>query len=236
MKLKTKTKPKAKRLPADQRSIVGASVRKGTGLPVDLALLGGHEQHELHALVLKIAAGSEQGVVRTSASYLDERDRKRYEALVEKAAELPGHFAKQRDDATMRTKLRELARRVNQPPPRPRYEEPGAVVVPRETVFEFVRDGILWVEHLGLFVFLLGQLENGEALSPGARVEDGALVVNRTGLGVRFFDEDCAAAAAWRRHLDHLVANHLLAVEAKGQELWIRRGPRALAVIDNRKG
>ena len=90
-------------------------------------------------------------------------------------------------------------------------------MLPREWIFDFFDRGqpALWLEHVALLAFCLGQLENGKALTPGGRIDglgdDAALVVGKLGLGAKHVDEE--GFGRWRYYLDHLHSNQLLRVE-----------------------
>lgn len=203
-------------------------VNRVWGLRIDPARrLENAEQHQLIQLVRAAGEGTEAGI---NLSQLDRKQRASLEALIEKAGALePGSLKKQRQAVELKQKVEELARPLRRQK-RPRYEEAGAVVLPQE-MFEHLRDHILWAEHVGLFVLVAQQLENGTALSPSAAVEntgdgDPALVVDAS-LGVLGGDLTEEGLPRWQQHLKHLEVNEYLAVERTGHEWRISYGTRA---------
>jgi hypothetical protein len=167
--------------------------------------------------------------------YLGTRDRKRFKRLVARACGHDDeHFERAEADAETKAKLRELSIRVNRPPARARLEERGAVVLRREWVFEMLRDGYLWIEHLGLLVYVLAMLENGEPLTRRVRIEGDALVIDDANLGLLPSDRT-DHVWAWKPILDHLDANGLLAIEKNGRQWRVRRGPRVLEMLEGRR-
>jgi hypothetical protein len=186
---------------------------------------------ELHA---KIREGEEPGITRSDPRHLGDRDRRRYERLVAKAfGRRDDLFEKAEEEAKMKTKLAELAYRVARPPARPKWEEQGAVVLRPLWVGPWVRDGVLFVEHIALLVIVLAQLEAGVAFAPRARIDRDALVINTTFGPIGADRTD--VIWDWQPLLKHLAANRLLAIEPVGNEWRIRRGPRVLEIIEGRR-
>src|SRR5205814_5203415 len=93
-----------------------------------------------------------------------------------------------------------------------------------------------FVEELGLLAYVLLQLENGKAVGRGTRLEgaaDDAALVFRPAFGLIGFGlTDDAHPVEWEQHLRHLGRNGWLALAQRGDELWVRRGPRALASLN----
>jgi hypothetical protein len=164
---------------------------------------------------------------------LGKRDRGKLERLVEKGARAPNAFKESRADAAFRAEVAEIARDAMKPERRPKWEQPGAVVLPRAWCFDFVRDGVLWVDHIGLLVVLLAWFENAE-LPPrlsGAyfEQEDGdlVLVVDSVAFGLGAVSEECVPG--WKRTFDHLVVNNFFTADKRGREWRIKLGSRCLA-------
>jgi hypothetical protein len=202
---------------------------------IDLQVLDDDEIRKL--LELRKKTATEGG--GTNMTLLDRSDTKAFEKLVERACSRPNMFSETREREQTNAQIAALAARARRPAPRPRFEEQGAVVLSREWIFDWLNrpDPILEIEHLGFLVFVLGQLENGVALTPGGAIEGGgdyaALIVNHNlGFGVRFDSEQ--RLGRWRDALDHLDRNKLLEVERRGGELVVRRGRRVLEALKRR--
>ncbi len=193
------------------------------------------ETYELAELVRK-AHDSAGGL---AWSRLSRRELSKLERLIEKSCGSRDVFAQVREQFELRTRAAELRKRAARPPRRPRWEEDGAVVLPRE-LFDWLNrpDPILELTDIALYVLMLFQLENATPLTPGGRLEgmgdDCAVVVDtRLGIGMKF-DPD-ARFAHWQKDLEHLERNGLLALERRGHELLVRRGRRAIAVAKGRQ-
>jgi hypothetical protein len=206
------------------------------GLRIDWSRLGPDERAELHGLVTKATTGGGFNVDER----LGQRERVRLERLIEKGASADGVFERARSSAESRARMEVLLARVRRAARRPRWEEQGCVVLPKETAFDWLNrpDPILRVDHLGLLVFALSQLENGVALTPGGRIEgagdDSALVIDLNyGLGASYVDPD--GRLRWKEGLAHLGRNGWLAVERRGGELRVSRGSRALRAARGRE-
>jgi hypothetical protein len=211
-------------------------IARFTGLKVNADLLDEDERRALHALVRQATEGGGFGIEER----LGRRQRTKFEKLVEKAAGLePGTFQKERDSAALRARAAALATEARRPPRRPRWEEQGAVVLKRQWAFEWVRDGVLFVDHLGLLTLLIAQFENGESLSRHVVFEgsgDSATLVvdGRWGLVPEHLDPE-GRFTGWRKLLDHLAVNHFVEVESQGPKLRIRRGTRLLDLTKARR-
>jgi hypothetical protein len=190
------------------------------------------EQAELVALVAVTRGDSRR---EANLGLLGD-DRGRLEELVERLAGLePGTFEAERKRASMLAKVTALATRARTPPPRPKFEQPGAVVLPRQWAFEFLRDGILHAEHLLLLTVLLAMFETGEPLVNASFEEGGeVLVLDRRNFGAGRFDPR-GTLGRWTKLLAHLERNgFFVVVSNRGPAIRVRRGPRALAVLKGR--
>jgi hypothetical protein len=203
------------------------------GLRLNPERLGPGEQLELYELSREAC---EDGVL--SLGRLGKKVR-RWERLVERGADRPGIFEKARADETLRAEIAKVVAEATRPPRRIRYEEPGAVVLPRQWIFEWLARPapVLWLQHIAVLVFVLAQLENGESLAPGSRIEgsgdDATLVLDPSyGLGATLDPQD--RFSRWGKDLDHLARNRLLEVERQGREVRIRRGRRVLETAKRR--
>lgn len=239
--MKMPTKRRTWRVPREQLAPIEATLFRVYGLQADTGLLEEREQAELVEFAQVAATDGGGGLNLTQ---LPERDRRKFERLVAKAAAKPSdYFDTTRRDAAAFAKVRELAVRARRPEARPRWEERGAVVLSREVAFDWFRqpEPILHVEHLGLLVFLAGMFENGEAHGRTARFEGAGdeltLVVDANlGLGAASsFDADGSIGRGWRRYLEHLEANGFFVVERNGRTWRIKRGPRAVALTKGRR-
>src|SRR5919109_3678548 len=109
------------------------------------------DEREQFAELARKARSEEGGGVNLSP--LGRRERAALERLLEKAVGETGLFERRRQEAAATVKIRELAERAVRPSARPRFEERGAVILPR-AVFEQLRGGYLWIEHVGLLAFI----------------------------------------------------------------------------------
>jgi hypothetical protein len=227
MKLRTRSAASPERL--ERLAAARNQIQSSLGIKIDPERLDHDEQVALLELAHGCRAGAEPGVHRFNPQQLGRKERSRLEALVEKGAAKPGLFKRHREEATLKQRTAELATRARRPSARPRWEERGAVVLPRETAFEFLRDGIFFLEHFGLLVYLLAQFENGEALAPRSYFDGDTLVIDRNvGIGARF-DPEGRMTPRWRETFDHLVANGWFTADTSGSGVRVTRGPRAIA-------
>jgi hypothetical protein len=134
------------------------------------------EQAELVALARRIEQ-DEDGQRSTNLTRLSAKELRRLETLIEAGIEAPGHFAKKRQQADTAATLEALAVRARRPGPCARFEESGAVILPRKWAFEFLRDGTLWLEHVTVLVLLLTLFENQEPVTYGISFEEGGEVI-----------------------------------------------------------
>ena len=108
--------------------------------------------------------------------FSDDERAGRYERLLGKCAGNESLFAERRREEAAREKLGELTKeaRMAALPQRPKYEEPGAVVLPA-LVFEWLktsRDASWTIADTGMLVAVLGMFANRDAgLIIGARFE-----------------------------------------------------------------
>jgi len=179
------------------------------------------DERERFAELARKATTDERGV---NLSPLGKRDRAALERLLGKAAGEEGLIERRREEAAATAKIRELAERAVRPPARPRFEERGAVILPR-AVFEQLRGGYLWIEHVGLLAFIVAQLENGVCLAPQGRYEDDALVIDH-GWGLAGSADGDGSFGRWKQIIEHLERNAWLDVERSGRQWRIRRGRR----------
>jgi hypothetical protein len=100
-------------------------------------------------------------------------------------------------------------------------------------VFDQIRSGAIWVDDLACLTYTLSQLERGEVLSIGARLEGDALVLSRT-FDLYAQDHDPEARMEWRNCLDNLARLGWFDVENEGSAIRIRRGPLAVAALTGR--
>jgi hypothetical protein len=244
--MRTLRKDPAARKPPTNEALEVARVALGRltnlGARIDLDRLEVEQQHDLVGLLAK-ARPADEGESMLGArrlhdlDLLGKRDRKRLEALVEKAADVePGLFEREREAAEQSAEMERLAVEARRPSARPRYEERGAVVLPKEWAFDYIRDGYLHVSHLALLVVLIGQFEAGETIAPRGHFEDGGetLVLIRSGPIPVAADEDQRVIAGWPRLLDHLASCDFLDVQRRGNEVRVRRGRRLIELNERR--
>jgi hypothetical protein len=234
-----RTRPK----PDDLRSVSDHIVRLTAAAPVEGGLridwdrLDDNEAGELVELTRK----ADDRVEGFRLNRLSAKELRRWESLVEVGADAPGVFASAREEAELRAATAELAAQARRPSPRPRYEEAGAIVLPRGLTFDLLtqKGETLWIEHLGLLVWTLAALENGVALNPRGRIEgggdDAVLVIDMSmGIGVKFHDDE--TMGRWLEYFAHLGTLELLRVERRGRELLVGRGRLVLEAASRRAG
>ncbi len=205
-------------------------------LRVDWKRLDDPEAGELVALVERCASG-----IGFDTSKLAKKAAARFERLLETAcARDEGWFEQQRQDTKLRRDVDALIVKSRLPPRRPRYEELGAIVLPKLWTFTwFEGEPILFLQHIALLVAVLAQLENGRSLAPQSRIEgDGdtsELVVDaKFGPVPISIDPESNCTARWTEDAKHLAANHLLTFDRQGTEIRLGRGSRVLALTKAR--
>src|SRR5579862_1465522 len=96
-------------------------------------------------------------------------DRGEFEQLVEQAAGLEaGTFRRERQQDRAHGELVRLGREMNKPGRRQRFEQPGAVVLPRGVIELWQGEDddrpVLWADDIAVLCYLLACWENGGAL------------------------------------------------------------------------
>jgi hypothetical protein len=214
-----------------------AIVEAATGIrlrPTAWARLSRDERKQLVELSGKIA--HRRGV---DVSRLGRKERPVWEALIEKAARLPGFFAAARDEKEARhfaSEMAKLAVEVRKPRRRVDLHEPGSLTLPRLWSFGWFAeaDPVLWISHVGLLVFLWAQFENGECIIPGGHFETDdtgqlTLYINRkVGLGKQFDGDE--QRLGWMDRVEHLADNTFFVTERSGGFLTVKLGSRLRAV------
>jgi hypothetical protein len=235
--MKTRISRAAKPLSSEARQGIEVQLGRVTALPARVDRLDAPEQHELAELVRK-AKGDDNGDAGAAArrhldlALLSKKDRQKLERLIEKSADAEGAFSRERDEAETRTQMAALAQRARVQT-RPRYEEEGSVVLPRQ-FFEHLRDGINQAGELLAFIYVMGQLEGGEAFGLRCQIEGDALVLDQHGsLAPPGGDPDSHLGNA-RQALEHLARNGYLALSRTGKKTYIRRGSRWLTAVERR--
>jgi hypothetical protein len=181
-------------------------------LRVDLRNLEGSEAAELVALV-------DQGA-------LNDRETRRYEELLERAADKPGLFSRLRDLEGIAASARDL-RRTMARRPFSRQEESGLLA----EIGAHLENGYLDADSTVVLVAVLAQFATGVPLAPRARMEAGVLIVH-TSFGILGADRDPEShLARWRKAVEHLARNSWLSVTPSGNEIRIALGPRAKRVM-----
>jgi hypothetical protein len=240
MRLSTPKRTRSYRPSAESIADAKATVARLTGVRLDaaqVANLDDAEAAELVQLTWRITH-DEHGQQATNRSRLSPKEARRWEALIEGAAEASGHFQRLRERASTKTKLNELARKARTPRREPWEPPVGSVVFLSADLIPMLEDAApaLWISHLGVLTLVLAQIENGIPLSPGARFEgaeddDLVLVLDRNwGLGSKF-DPDGHGLGGWEKRLAHLSRNGWLHIEHRGHEIHVRRGRRALRAV-----
>lgn len=201
----------------------------GGCLRLDVTRLSDDERERLLELSKKAEEGGGFLLDRLGA-----RDRKRWEQLVERGSNRVGFFQQERDRSELQAGMAEVGRKLRLPPKRVRYEAQGSVRIPRRLFQHFDRNGKnpkVQIPTAGILMLVVTSLENGAALAPNSRIDgsgdDAVLVLDRRmGVGQRF-----DPPGDWLRRIDHLGKVGWLAVEHRGQEIRIGRGPLMLKTI-----
>lgn len=211
------------RLVAVRDAVARATAQaRGGVFRVDWRRLSEDERRELVALVEKAPNPS-------AAGGLEGEDSERFEALAEKGANRIGHFDSTRDWAKLRLEIAETEADVKRPPPRPRYEQAGSVILPKQWTFDFLQEQVLWVSHLGLLVFLMSCLENGRGITRGVEVVDEDTMRIHLNRGLWGDTDPDGRLADWQSDLKHLCANQFFVLaDAKGPVWTVKRGRRLL--------
>ena len=145
---------------------------QNVGLKLDLKALNSEERSTVLKLWSAVHAGD--------ASI---EERAEFEALVEKAADRPGVFAERRAEAAAKRQRNELLEEahVSLLPRRPKYEEPGAVVLPRVVFSQLqsTKSGHWGISDIGALAVLVSCFEEKRSLVQNATFEerDGEIVL-----------------------------------------------------------
>jgi hypothetical protein len=153
-----------------------ADIFKVTGLRADFDRLTDEEAVKLRALVIDARqAATAEGIEGCDPSKLDRQSRKAFERLVEKAADAPGWFAGQREQAK---REREQQQKARKPSRQQRWEQPGTIVIPA-TILSGLQQGGVGAVHLLVLTVVLAAVENKCALNRFMRYDaDGSIVVD----------------------------------------------------------
>jgi hypothetical protein len=220
------------RLPDEHQPGIRHQVYRATGLRIDLDLLDDAETVELYGLCNAIReSGKEEGVERSSPNVLDAKSRKRWEALVCKAAGIPGdHFAMQRKLAQAEAERLAEARRPHEHATR---WTTGTVVLPA-SMFRGLQQGDLDAVPLLLLTIIAAAVENKVALHSRMRVEEDGTVVVKVA-------EDLVAPLDQRGNvsgvanaLKRLAMTNALDVVRTGGEVRIRLGDTLAAALEQK--
>ena len=197
------------------------------GLRPDRKRLADDERPELIRLTL---TGTEGGGF--SLARLDKKEVGRWETLVEKATgKQPGSvFERARDLAHLEREMRKLAVAARKPPRKPKFEEEGAVVLPRG-IFEWLRDGVIWLDDVAVLCFLLSIWESGETTSTITFDGQTLVVDTRKGLGVL---DPAEQFLSWKKTLESLDRVALVSLEKRGALWRVERGTALLQMLRER--
>jgi hypothetical protein len=218
-------------IPPEELSALSSTLSRWTGLKADLKRLDPDAQAELAALVRQIQTEGGGYNLRD----LDKKNRDRWELLTARSADVPDNFFETaREEASLRRNISELVARVRRPAPRVKYEQSGSITLPKAWCFDFLRgtEPVLWPAHIALLAWFEATWENGESLSPFARLEgsgdEQALVFDHLfGLLPASADPD-GVFIAWQPLVAHLELNRFVAVDRSSREWRISRGTRSL--------
>jgi len=180
-------------------------------------------------------------------------ERAEFEALVEKAADRPGVFAERRAEAAAKRQRNELLEEahVSLLPRRPKYEEPGAVVLPRWgfSALQSSQKGQWTVADVGTVATFMSMFEERRSLIIDTHFEnseEGELILVGRGSLTRIRFEpgvnpqlEAPSGAGYvdlPRAVERLVANQWLDVRGRsGGRIEIRLGERARKLLERQE-
>lgn len=155
----------------------------------------------------------------------------RQEALIELAGDAPGLFERLRQEGEIAAKEAKLAEETRFASlPERTYTGRGGVYLPAELVHDVVeaRDDGMTAFRLGVLAAILLGIENKIPTLVGARVEDDEFVGASEPLRIDPRDGSLGVTDA----IHYLKLNEWIETDREGGELRIRRGKRALALLE----
>lgn len=215
------------------------SAERWSGLRLDLKRIDADEQREFYALSTRIRDGAEPHTKRDDPRYLDnDKDRRRYEALVEKMAGVePGYFDRGREDVKLRAQAAALARRARRLPPREVVLVDGDLVLSKEVL------GALWgdtsgtsldVTTAGMALWLLSIWTAPDlAILPHRGRLEGDTIVYDANVGVLRRGTDPRGQLSQKRSLDLLQKAGLIEHSRSGREGRIKPARYAKAILES---
>lgn len=190
--------------------------RAGGAHSVRWELLDIPEQHELCQIVETEVKDGGFDINNISA-----KQKARFEQLVGKAVGNPNVFQEERDLAEI-ARMGALVRRDEMTPRRRlKLEEPGSLTLPKQWVFDYLVDGVLFPGHLSLLLVLMSAFENGEfplRTQSAVTFEDGVIGVDRR-RGRLLPDVPGSQDDDEEFLLDHLHANRFIEFTKHGKGL-----------------
>jgi hypothetical protein len=215
-------------------------IQRWLGVKVDVGRLDADEVNELMqlvAIVTRVDAIVGQPALDIRAwniGALDKKETKRFERLVEKAADAKGWFKQRRQEervASLKSELFEHARLASRPQ-RVKYVTPGTVQIPGYVFGAdwMMGDNAFGIAELGLLVWVLGVLDN-KVETVGAHFDGDEIVIeiDRFSLGGYTIDLNQLVLPRRRQILDELAETQLLTIKKAGNMWRISRGPALLA-------
>jgi hypothetical protein len=211
-----------------------AQLGRWTSLRFDLDKLDPDEQSDLVRLCRQAATGATtQDAWRFDPAQLVERDQRRLEEIVEKAAGREGVFAAEREEKKTAAKIAELACKARRLALSDQ-DERGFLAELRQQVL----DGHFELVHASFLAALVMQFASGEPFSSRAHFEgagESAWLHVDFNRGLFGGHDPDGIFAARESLLKHLGGYGWLVVERQGKDGRIQLGPRTLAALGRSK-
>ena len=170
----------------------------------------------------------------TSETALSEKQRARWEYLVERGAAREGLFARLRDFDAIQREARELHRGIARRP-FTRKEERGLFA----ELADQIEGGFLNAEHVAVVAMLLISFQSAKPFGKKQRFDvvggESVLVIDANWGLISDSLDDVGMFARWRQILEHLERNAWVTVERRGPEWSIRLGVRATRALGGGK-
>lgn len=207
----------------------GTSVWENGPVRIDWKKLDDEQATELVRLTDKAATG-----MGFNLDKLSKGEREAWERVVEVGGNLgAGWFARTRKAERTRAEIQRLTREA-QRPVQPQVRDQERIL---RLLHAHVRDGVLHLDRVALFVHVLGQLLASEPLGPRSTIEgagDTATLVLDRRYGFGYAHDPHGQLARWEEALKQLARVGYLETQQSGQTLRVRLGPLALRALGRR--
>jgi hypothetical protein len=228
--LGTKQRQRRRGLPPEQVGWMKAKLGRWTNLQPDLGRLSDEQQYDLLDLVQKASATDNPDADAFNPDQLGKRDRTRLEKLIEKAADAPGVFKKERETLALRAEVQKIAAEAAAVRPAKQAEGAFFAEVGRMQMNE--GGPCMSAETAGMLLLITAALLSGEG--PGRatfKLDENGQRCLRWRPGCLFGFADGQSAPRLERTLRHLQRNGWLSLSGRGETRWVTFGPRAARVF-----